>query len=376
MRIFHQFLGVEHPEVVFVRLQRVDFTSTLRTRTVRIAPRPRQNGNKGEKWLLLPGWTSLCICGTRPINSCVMCFIACDSLKKDPNAFCPRTRLSRTLDAYEDLVRENVGTDSGEGLHLKVGFAIECVMPDAPFPRPTTARSLDRTSAVAMITNLPLLEGIVAKLEVAGIKVKHFHNELRNHFAIALEPQTAVFAVDGIMRAQETIRAVCYEHQLTSLPLAATQHPVSMVDHPLDGCHIYMTMNHALSGTSFLAGILHKLLPLRAFGFGNMETYCTGNRWDYKNPHFTDRVKDMHFRFLDLSANHIYFLNLLIRAGIQGKRHDMLLPADPSVLNCVANETDGGGAHYKVTDPKPATFADAVEAAKEDVELQRLSRVR
>ncbi|KAL1836176.1 hypothetical protein VTJ49DRAFT_5473 [Mycothermus thermophilus] len=262
---------------------------------------------------------------------------------------------------------------------LLMGFEIEFVLLNESLD---IARSpLDRTNAYSMTTGLSVLEEIVATLEdVSGIQVYHFHTEIKDQLEIALSPLPPMQAIDTVMMAQETIRALALSHGLK-----ASISPRAVLGGPLSGVHAHMSVKSESLGLHFLAGVLKKVKPLRAFGLATYDSYlrAVGDAagewvgWETRNKDLPiNQISEPRWelRFLDGTANIYLFIAALLVAGIDGVRQGY--PRESSDCNVAIPPSLGPGAlgewlgKYGITKRMPATLRDALDAAREDTELQ------
>ncbi|KAH7179158.1 uncharacterized protein B0J16DRAFT_386985 [Fusarium flagelliforme] len=385
----------ENGSVKYVRLQWLDYSGVLRTRTITLATAKKvASGNLRyslaencmvipistapacfpdgiEEWTLLPDWTSVRLCGHRDNHATVQCFLVQMGLE-NRFARCPRHFLFWAVDRML-MVAETIW----------VRFEIEFVLLDE---NQDATQSTDQTVRYCMpaglrTENLDIMEEIVDALESSGIETHHFHVEGLDQFTIALSSRPLIEAVDNLMVAQETIRTITQYHGLIG-----TLAPKPILKGPKNGVHARISFPRITDemGCHFLAGTLGKLRPLCAFGLANFDSYERVTR------DFTDAWvglgtgnKDLpvrkvyptswEFRALDATANTYIFMAALLCSCLYGLETDLQLKAEdyqilPSAppFKKVKRQLEKQGA----TESMPSGLAESLAALKEDEDIK------
>ncbi|EQL28330.1 hypothetical protein BDFG_08943 [Blastomyces dermatitidis ATCC 26199] len=383
-----------HPDIKFIRLQWVDYSGVLRTRittkprcfriasgtdccqlaqncmVLPISTEPRCFPDGIEDWNLRPDWGTLMVCGFAPAHASVMCYTSHLGLT-NPLARCPRNFLYEVLAAFEAQYQST----------LLMGFEIEFVLLDESS---NLAQSFDRLVGSSMTAglrteNLVIMEEIVASLELSGIEIYHFHTETINQFEVALSPLAPIQAIDALMMTQETIRTICIRHGLQ-----ATMTPRPVFNGPRNGCHVHLSINPAPNAPCFLAGVLNKLKALCAFGLANYDSYhrvagdCAGEwiAWGTHNKDFPIRQfgpNRWELRFLDITANMYLFTAVMLSAGMDGMKQNIILSVRdcqvvPSALTF--EEAERQLRAFGITERMPKELEVSLDYAKDDKEIQ------
>lgn len=341
--------------VKFIRLQWLDYASTLRARvlTAKHFQHLVEIGRFHEvgrgylslpddsallydgdasmavgKNALIPDFGSLRICPWAKGHASVMCFYGEGFSKKNEHGdllpvisdLCPRNALRKA-------VRDAKKID----LQFKVGMEIEFVVlarePDgaiAPLPRRVHQASSIRTLEATM---LPILDEIALILEDVGIPIQHYQSEGgQNQFELTTTPLPPMQAADAIVFTREVVRAVCAKRSLV-----ATIHPSCTT--LSSGAHTHISLDTALKGVedNFLAGLLDHLNALCAFGMPVPPSYkrvgpsmCATGRyvaWGTQNRETPVRKMGpgwWELRFVDGMAHIYLFLASVIVSGCTG----------------------------------------------------------
>ncbi|RYP41077.1 hypothetical protein DL767_001238 [Monosporascus sp. MG133] len=392
----------KHCDVMFVRLQWIDYSGVLRARVITksrcvsmaseasmdrcslaqncmvipVSTAPRCWPDGIEEWHLVPDWESLTVCGSfAPTHAAVMCYTAHTGLA-DRFGRCPRSALRKALSAFDELC---------PGSELLMGFEIELVLLDSQTLCPI--RSLDQTVGYSMMAgmrcqNLDIMEEIVTSLSKSGIGVYHFHVELIDQYEIALSALPPMQAVDSLVMAMETIRTVCFRHGLR-----ASMAPKAVLRGPRNGCHVHFSISQTTdaAASSFLAGVLAKLKTLCALGLPNYDSYCrvagdcTGEwiGWGTGNKDLPVRgvsSSRWEFRFLDATANTYLFITALLSAGMAGIRTRQMLDITDCQIVPSALSPDEAARQlqpFGITERMPTSLEATVRLARSDEELKR-----
>jgi glutamine synthetase len=356
-----------HPQVRFIHLQWLDYTSTVRTRVFpcgRVremfaagqmhslgglnmtlidgsAPLAVDNpsGPVGEpvgQARLRPDMASIRLCPGLEGHASVMCDFESVSVNADEaalssaeiGAFCPRRALQRSVARAAQM-----------GLGFLVGFEIEfACTPQDGFAAGQAV--VQQTSGLRTLEAymLPVLCRLSEELAKSGMPILHFHAESEeNQFEIATAPLPPLEAVDAFIATREAIRRVCRSHGIN-----VSFHPWNPAQ---NGVHLNLSLHSAAksgrrnsdwvadggTGDSFLAGLLHHLDSLFAIGLPYSDCYqrtrpgyCgTGcyKAWGTQNRELPIRKKGEGFwelRFADAATQTYLFLAALIAAGLDG----------------------------------------------------------
>ncbi|CAG7559970.1 unnamed protein product [Fusarium equiseti] len=382
--------------VKYVRLQWLDYSGVLRTRIITLATAKKVASGKLryslaesclvipistapacfpdgiEEWMLLPDWASVRLCGYRDTHATVQCFLAQMGLE-DPFARCPRHLLSGAVEKLDN------GSESPW-----VRFEIEFVLLDE---NQNAARSMDQTVGYSMTAglrtkNLDIMEEIVNALEKSGVETHHFHVEGLDQFTIALSSLPLMEAVDSLMVAQETVRAITLRHGLRG-----TLAPKPILKGPKNGLHACMSFRYMTEefGCEFLAGTLAKLRALCAFGLASFDSYERVTRdcadaWVAFGTGSKDlpirkvNIHSWEFRALDATANTYIFMTVLLFSGLCGLGAELQLkPQDyqilPSALPYKKVKRESG--EPRITESMPNCLAESLAALKEDNDIKK-----
>ena len=364
-----------NPDITFIRLQWLDYTSTLRTRILTTTqavslfsqgkfiaivravfgllqtdiPTPGYGGPVGE-YNLVPCFESL----RRGPRNPSYAIVQCEFREKEtmaPVSICPRTCLS-------NIVRR---AKAEKGLEFLVGFETEVVfmhysIPNAPEDyikfgtSPVShAHAWSATRALQNTKMMQCLEAIVVALKDSDITLQQFHPESSlGQYEFVTGPLPPLAAVDALITTRDIIQNIASQFEMR-----ATFHPKPVSTQPGSGQHIHMSMtkngDEPDEGVynSFYAGILKYARAICAFTYPLPESYTrtgdglwSGGRyvaWGSLNRETPLRkIEGSHWevRFVDGFANSYLALVALLGAGLQGS---YVMPQDctedPSVLS-------------------------------------------
>lgn len=291
-------------------------------------------------------------------GSAIEHFFLGDVLETDgtPWTCCPRAFLTGAL---RDLERET-------GLHLLASFEHEFYYFGA-LERPGSAYNLD-----AIRRHGPFPEVFLAALRAAGLRCDSYLPEYGpRQYEVTCEPARGVRAADEAIILREIARASARRlGERISFSPAVTPEVVG------NGVHVHMSLldgegrpvaydperAHGLSRAagSFVAGILRHAGALCALTAPSVVSYLrlVPHRWSaaWSNLGFRDREAavricpineiggreaarqfNFEYRAADGAANPYLALGALVRAGLEGLRHDLPTPeittADPETLS-------------------------------------------
>lgn len=388
-----EFLRV-NKSIKYIRIQWIDYSGVLRARfvpvarclriangseTIRLAqnsmiipistaPRIFSLSDYHETWLLRPDWSSLRVCGFQTSHAAAMSFVD----QKDAETRldkCPRMLLVQALERL----------DKEWGVKVLVGFEIEFVLLDGDGSN-DVIKPLDRLNGYSRTAGLraetlDLVEEIIDALEKSYISIHHFHAEVQDQLEIALTPEPALQAVDSLVLAQETIRAICVRRNLK-----ATMTPIPTLAGPSNGLHLHLSLVDVdverVSADHFIAGVLDHMGSLCAFGMANYDGHArsvgdAAGAWVGFGIDNRDlpvrKTSDWHweFRMMDGTANPYLFAAAVLLAALDGlAKKAELVWKDCKLFPHLMNEKMR--VEYGINNSMPVTFKEALDCLKED----------
>jgi glutamine synthetase len=402
---FTRFLE-ENPTIKYIRLQWLDYTSTLRGRilTVKQALKlfeaqefvgitmavlgllqedmtaPGFNGVGAYD--LVPSFTSLRRGEVRKLASyaTVQCEFR-DGVTGAEVSICPRTALRKIV---EKAAR-------AKAVECLVGFELEVVF--MRYERANGQTVYGGTpvsyghawSAIRALHSpemMEVLETILDALETAGITVQQFHPETApGQYEIVTDPLPPLEAVDTLLATRDIISAVSANYSLR-----ATFIPKPIPGAAGTGAHMHISLTNYSQAyyKTFYAGVLKHLQAIAAFTYSNEMSYeravggvWAGGRyitWGTQNREAPLRkIKDSHWELkaLDGFANMYLVLAAFLAAGLQGL-HDKTemkwkdCQADPETLD------DAQRKELGIDSMLPSSFQEAMEFLRKDTELKEL----
>ncbi|KID74794.1 Protein fluG [Metarhizium brunneum] len=388
-----EFLRV-NKSIKYIRIQWIDYSGVLRARfvpiarclriangseTIRLAqnsiiipistaPRIFSLSDYHETWLLRPDWSSLRVCGFQTGHAAAMSFVD----QKDAETRldkCPRMLLVQALERL----------DKERGVKVLVGFEIEFVLLDGNGSN-DVIKPLDRLNGYSRTAglraeSLALVEEIIDALEQSSISIHHFHAEVQDQLEIALTPEPALQAVDSLVLAQETIRAICVRRNLK-----ATMTPKPTLPGPSNSLHLHLSLVdidvERVSADHFIAGVLDHVGSLCAFGMANYDG-CARSIGDAAGAWVgfgTDnrdlpvrKICDWHWEFsmMNGTANPYLFAAAVLLAALDGlAKKTELVWKDCKLFPHLMNEEMR--VEYGINNSMPVTFKEALDCLKED----------
>ncbi|KAI0141883.1 glutamine synthetase [Xylariaceae sp. FL1272] len=203
----------DHQSVKIIRLRWFDYSKVLRTRFV---PTRRclqvaaasDHIHIAQNSMLIPISTApriFSMADHHETHVTVMSYMNQDESKTMFDK-CPRA-------LFVDTLRE---VESAWAARLIIGFEIEFVLLGESNNIITPVDRLDGYSRTAGLRaeTLDLVEASVDALEKSSIEVHHFHAEAYDQLEISLAAEHALEALDSLVLAQETIRAICVRRKL------------------------------------------------------------------------------------------------------------------------------------------------------------------
>lgn len=395
-RDVEKFLN-KSPKIEFVRFSWIDYSGVLRTRfvpaaqcleivdesedylipqvsmivPVSTAPECFPSTMEVEVLGLRPDCSSLRVCGFKPNQASVMCFVEQkNGPESEQYALCPRDLLSTLIERYE--------RDWGKNGGPLAGFELEFMLLDE---NSQPLNDLDRlnsyqTTAGLRGQTLDIVEEIIDCLKQSSIKIYHFHTETRDQIEIALSPEPLLNAIDSLVLAQETIRTVFVRHNIR-----ATMTPKPLLEGPTNGLHLHMSLNQLeLPQTdSFLAGVMKSVRSLCALGMASFDSYArtvpnAAGEWAAWGTENRDlpvrRITEHHweFRMMDSTANPYLFAAAILLAGYAGIRFHMELDLNDCVVipHMIGEQ---GNDRFGLIERMPKSLHEALESLKVDDNL-------
>ncbi len=343
-----------HPDVKYVWMQFIDYTSTIRQRMfpiwefAKIARKQRRIGIcLAVFWMLqddgIAGGSTTGQFYMEPDLSTLSPNTGLDSKSAtvmtwwktnegEPIEGCPRTTLLNITSKLKDEF----------DIQATCGFEIEVV-----FLKSTTDPSTGEEDFVPSITNhswsqmtretrrlLPLLEDITETLASIGIYLEQFHSESApGQFEFILPPDCPVGAVDTLIKARQVITYVAEKHGLR-----ATLHPRPYPSAAGTASHAHVSISPPTKEASFLAGILHHYPAVVALTLSGDASYdrvkaglWAGSEWVTWGTQNREapirKISPGHWevKSLDGLANMYLAMSAFLAAGYAGVKEDMPL---------------------------------------------------
>ena len=394
-----------NPDVKFLRLQWLDYTSTHR---VRILPMKRALAffQEGEfisitKAVLGLLQTDMAVTGFGAVGAynLVPCFdgirrgdgdsytnyatVPCEFREnnQDTVSMCPRTTLRKIV----EKAREQQALDFLIGFEVEVVFMnYEVVDGSVVYGGVPVSHGHGWSSTRALHSlgsgMLSILEAIMSSLENARIGIQQFHPEAGpGQYEFVLEPLPPLQAVDTLLATRDIISTIAAKSNLRAtyvpkpIPLAAGS-----------GSHIHMSLSPQENYEMFYAGILKHLPALTAFTYCNESSYeravdsvWAGGRWVTWGTQNREaplrKIKDSHWELkaADGFANMYLVLAAVLGAGLQGilDKEEMTwkdCQVDPAELK--ESERNELG----IKDSLPSNLQEALRLLDQDVQLKEI----
>ncbi|TVY21756.1 Protein fluG [Lachnellula arida] len=349
LQVLESFME-RHPTTKFLRLQYLDYTSTLR---LRVLPAKRalsllQANNHLQIGItkaalgmlqndtLIPGLTpsgeyklQATLSSIRPGPTKGFASVQCEFREYDGSEvdLCPRSLLRRTIK-----------TAKSHGLQFLMGFEVEIVFmsrsPEGTFMPMAESRSHVWSSARALHGSgkLDMLTEIYDTLLSAGISLEQWHPESADgQYEFVLPPLAPLEAVDTLLQAREIITTVAANHSLR-----ATLLPKPFEHQPGTAAHVHISISSPGGDDptvyeAFYAGFLKHLPAIIAFTYTKpasfdrvRDGFWAGGRWvawgTQNRETALRKVADSHWEFksLDGLANIYFAIAAILAAGTQG----------------------------------------------------------
>ncbi|KAI0382182.1 hypothetical protein F5Y04DRAFT_279966 [Hypomontagnella monticulosa] len=386
--------------LLFVRLHWVDLSGVLRTRLVSTDLFMRLFHLKGEHLLVQH-------CMSKPIFAFQKPAFAESerwSLHVDPRSLrqcrlVENHAIAFCTTSYQDLA-VNVGNKlsncprsllgrvakklaKASGAQVLLGFEIQFTLLDKHM-NPVEFNQTGNCFKVAGLrgSTLQIMNEVTEVLLQYRVGIREFYCESDGQLKVILSPLPVVEAVDALMLAQETIRAIFLRHELkatmTVMPSQATLPQLSRNGCPM---HTYLNGIDESKSNAFIAGILDKVPALCAFGMPHEESYCRigydGGAGEYVGwgseprglPIRKISYDQWEFRFFDATANMYLAVAATLVSGLNGIQQKRKLAArDCSIsLECLGF---GELKDYGITQMMPKSLEDSLSTAITDTDMR------
>ena len=397
-----------NPKINFIRLQWLDYTSTLRARILTTTqaismlshgkfvaivravfgllqtdiPTPGCGGPVGE-YSLVPCFESLRRGPKHELASYAI--VQCEFREKGtmtPVRICPRTCL-------RDIVER---AKVEKHIEFLVGFETEVVFMHYSIPSTpddyikfgtspvSHAHAWSATRALQNSRIMQCLEAVTVALARSEIVLEQFHPESSlGQYEFVTGPLPPLAAVDALVSTRDIIQNIASQFELR-----ATFHPKPVLTQPGTGQHIHLSMTQNEDECSeavyetFYAGILKHARAICAFTYPLPESYTrtgdglwAGGRyvaWGSLNRETPLRkIEGSHWevRFVDGFANSYLALAALLGAGLQGSNvMSKDCTEDPSTLS------EGDIKALEIRELMPVSVEEAWEALESNEELR------
>lgn len=395
LELLQSFL-VNNPSVKFIRLQWLDYTTTLRVRVIPIKvalslfKSQRSIGitkaslgllqhdmmvegfSPVGEYELIPCFEGLRL-GDRPGYATVQ-----GELRDWDGAevgVCPRTLLRRIMERAQE-----------NQISFRIGFEVEVVFMTAETASGVQVSSKDALGYGHSWSNatglrgpkiMTVVEEIATVLENARIALLQFHPESApGQFEFVTGPLEPLQAVDALLATRNIIYGVAEKHGLK-----ATLIPKPFADACGTGAHVHMSLTPERDYPSFYAGILKHLRAIAAFTYSNASSYdrmkdsvWSGGRyvaWGTQNRETPLRkISRSHWELkcMDGLANPYFAMAAILGAGLQGVLDKESLTSqdclrDPALMDNVSR------AHHGITQLMPKNVQEAMDMLADDAEL-------
>lgn len=225
-----------------------------------------------------------------------------------------------------------------------------------------------------------VIEEILAKLERSEIDLQQFHPESApGQYEFVTGPLPPLEAVDALLATQDIIYSVAEKHSLKAT-LAPKPYPMACGT----GAHVHISISPEDQHPSFYAGILKHLPAIAAFTYSNAVSYdrvqdsvWSGGRyvtWGTQNRETPLRkVEGSHWevKCMDGLANKYLALAAILGAGLQGMldKHPMThkdCASDPALLDVDGRKKLG------IEQQLPKDLPDALQRLDKDKVLRNI----
>ncbi|KAL6721553.1 hypothetical protein ACLMJK_000657 [Lecanora helva] len=396
---FKSFLS-RHPSIRYIKLQFLDYTSTLRVRVLPIKEALKMFS--GKKFVeitravfgllqddhICPGFSATFVYNLYPVSQSLhlgyragYASLQGEFQYEDGSEvpMCPRTVLRKQLERAKT-----------HNMTFLIGFEVEMVFMSADVEhggfryggRPINdgGHCWSSNRAFQSDAMMDLLETIHAKLEVAGVDLQQFHPEsCSGQYEFVLGPQPPLEAVDSLIVARDIISSCA-----ASVNMRATLYPKPFPTAPGTGAHMHISVTPVEEWKSFAAGILKHMQAIAAFSYSQDASYervangvwagSTWIAWGSQNRETPlRRVDGSHFevRCIDGLSNPYLVVAAVIGAGAQGiiDREPLLMRdcvPDPSTLSATEKKEHG------ITKQFPKGIIEALSYLEQDEGLCKI----
>ena len=388
----------QFPQIEYIRLQILDFTSTLR---VRIVPKeylltlikertligiatvimgilhddtPCCGFSGTGEYKLYPIFESLRL-GSRAGYATVQCEL------REPNGeelpICPRTCL-----------RKLVNKANKHEMEFLVGFEVEVVFMKWVIIDGEICFETHLSQGHAYCTSRPLqddgimrvIEKTLERLRRSSISVQQCHVESAPcQFEFVLGPLPPLAAVDTLVSAREIISATAAEYSMR-----ATLIPKPYSHTAGTGAHVHFSFTPPQLHKMFYAGVLNHMRSIAAVTYPHSSSYervvdsawagGTWVSWGKQNRETPLRqIEGSHFEFkcVDGLSNPYLALSIIIAAGLLGVFESRpMTMKDCSVDPAKLSESER--KQLGITQRFPKSIAEALDHLREDVSLREM----
>lgn len=391
-----------NPEIKYIWLQIMDYTSTLRCRMIPIASfismvrnskypsltngvlrilqtdQITDGGTATGQFQLQPDLSTLATnTGHDAVSISATCetFWLEDGTKKSLEG-CPRSTLRRFI----ELAKSEFDISFLMGFEIEICFVQRTTDPSngklvsfEPHAHPHAWNAV----YPATLSILPIIDQIVSTLSKVGINLTMFHPEgAPGQWEFVLPPLAPLQACDMLLRTRRIISNVAFSHNFQ-----ATCYPRPYPSSCGTACHAHYSVSPISQSDSFLAGVLEHLPGILALSLPVEESYervqggiWAGGEWvgwGYQNKETPLRkIEEGHYevKTVDGLANVYLAMAALIAAGLDGIRQKAPLthkdcPFDPSQLTAEKRES------YGITNRLPGTLEEALGRLHSDKAL-------
>lgn len=402
LRSHWQTFKTQNPEVRFVWMHFLDYTSTMRTRMFPIAEFEKIVAEGRRISITTATLRLLWDDSTAPSCSPIGMFMMKPDLATlfrnagssshtasvmtfwnqengEPLEGCPRSMLSK----QEQQVKSEFDLDILLGFEIEVVFMKMPATDDQPFTPSSTVHSWSNITHQQR-SILPIIEEIVSALSSGSINLEQFHSESApGQWEFVLPPASPLIAVDTLYQTRQIISFIAEKHGLK-----ATLYPRTSISNAGTGAHMHISINPPTPQRSenFFAGIIEHLPAILAFSLPQMASYermkpgiWSGGvwaNWGTQNREAALRkCGDGHFeiKVVDGLANMYLASSAIIASGLIGLRKESKLRQDCTFVPGSKNFPIGfkGQEKYFVTKlPEDlGTALDALEIAEDLVQI-------
>lgn len=402
LALFEKFLA-ENLGITFLRLQWLDYTSTLRLRILPVKKaleafqnakligiaRPvfglLQNDHMSDgfspvgEYNLVPCFSSIRVGDKRKLATYAT--VQCEFYESDSSqvSICPRTVLRKIV----ERAQKTALVDFLVGFEIEVVFmSYETINGSVIYGKKPVSHGHSWSAARALHgpEMLSVLEEIVLSLEQAGIDLQQFHPEAApGQYEFVTGPLPPLDAVDTLLATRDIISTIAAKHELR-----ATLVPKPVPGACGTGCHFHLSVSEHVNYENFYAGVLKHFCAIIGFTYCSISSYdravdsaWAGGRWVSWGTHNREtplrKVQDSHweFRVVDGFANMYLVLAAVLGAGLDGiatqeplRWKDCLV--DPATVDEHRRQELG------ITQNLPSSVQEAFQYLREDHRLSEI----